>query len=66
MLTVQAEAARQEAHAQKALSRTLQEQQRLADDEALQQVCSTRLVTLSLNSDKVAIHRTNRAGTALQ
>ena len=37
-LAAEAEAARQEAHAQKALSRTLQEQQRLADDESLQQV----------------------------
>ena len=47
MLTMQAEAARQEAHAQKALSRTLQEQQRLADDEALQQVRPTEPVILS-------------------
>ena len=46
-LAAEAEAARQEAHAQKALSRTLQEQQRLADDEALQQVPPTQPAILS-------------------
>ena len=45
-LAADSEAARQEAHAQRALSRTLQEQQRLADDESLQQVCLTQPVIL--------------------
>ena len=45
-LAAEAEAARQEAHAQKALSRTLQEQQRLADDESLQQVGLTHTFIL--------------------
>ena len=56
----EAEAARQEAHAQKALSRTLQEQQRLLDEEVLQQETTIKSLTNELADKEVQLQNAQR------
>ncbi len=59
-MTAEAEAARKEAHAQKALARTLQEQQRLLDDEALQQETTIKDLRNELADKEVALQNAQR------
>ncbi len=59
-MTAEAEAARREAHAQKALARTLQEQQRLLDDEALQQETTIKDLRNELADKEVALQNAQR------
>ena len=56
----EAEAARKEAHAQKALSRTLQEQQRLLDEEVLQQETTIKSLTNELADKEVQLQNAQR------
>lgn len=59
-VTLEAEAARKEAHAQKALARTLQEQQRLMDDEVLQQETTIKDLRNELADKEVALQNAQR------
>ena len=59
-MTAEAEAACKEAHAQKALARTLQEQQRLLDDEALQQETTIKDLRNELADKEVALQNAQR------
>ena len=59
-VTAEAEAARREAHAQKALARTLQEQQRLLDEEALQQETTIKDLRNELADKEVALQNAQR------
>ena len=59
-MTAEAEAARREAHAQKALARTLQEAQRLADDEALQAEAAIKDLRNELADKELALQNAQR------
>lgn len=59
-MVAEAEAARREAHAQKALARTLQEQQRLQDEEALQQETTIKDLRNELADKEVALQNAQR------
>ena len=59
-VAAEAEAARREAHAQKALARTLQEQQRLLDEEALRQEAAVKDLRNELADKEVALQNAQR------
>ena len=59
-MTAEAEAARKEAHAQKALARTLQEQQRLLEEEALRQETTAKDLRNELADKEVALQNAQR------